>query len=580
LYFGAVAAYSCLRERWIDATAGISCGAEYNRAMNRYCFLAVFPLLWLLCVPQAAYAYAVGPPLTLKQEAAQADLVVKAQAVSSNAAQDAWLGETSGTTAEETRFRVISPLKGNPACSIIVFRHYTAAPTNERFSMGPGPLCYQFQPGRAYIIFAKTTREACTFRQIWKYPPGWGSGQGVLRCADTQPLKSGDLHLAAWHELTGLLQSPRSEDKLYALPELDNRSGASQTFMATEEFDRDHVLASCAPLLRDRDPEVVIAALGVIADHSPYLRDEYGTNWSPRRYIRPEFKSSLPPLPAHVAAERAYSLQILSLASNSPDISVRALAIRALSTASLSDAGSLPNLRAATTRWANDPQLKVRAAAALRLGGDFSRFGQALLQKLSQDPEPFVRRAAARGISLAKNAAAIPLLPSLLRDTNLDVREAAASSLASFPAAQVRAVLLANRTDPEFKSIFVDVLAENNPAPYLNDLLEIISKQLAPPQFCGNLPDYEAWDLAFKSLSSQPQTNWNSSQWTHDMDILEMAIAWENSAPFDLYTFYVSHGLKERAIRLRKLSKKLITWDIENNFNTIDAETPFPPQSP
>ena len=93
--------------------------------MKIRCFLLpVLVLLGLLLVPIPAPASVMSASPTLEQTAAQADTVLKVQAISSRASQDAWLGMMPGTTVEETQLRVISSLKGNPAGPIIFFRHY------------------------------------------------------------------------------------------------------------------------------------------------------------------------------------------------------------------------------------------------------------------------------------------------------------------------------------------------------------------------------------------------------------------------------------------------------------------------
>lgn len=521
--------------------------------------LAALLLFGLSFLPRPASAYLMGPPPTLAQTDAQSDVVVKARAISSRPAQDLWLGTTPGTTVEETRFQVISSLKGAEASSVIAFRHYRPDPSSGEFFINVAPIRLDFTPGRTYLLCAKSTGGAHAYRQLWKMPPGYNSTSGVFLCADAQPIGGSDLSAAVWHELTGLLQSRSASDQTYALGQMDTLSGGSLCMDGPTEYSRPRVLTAAAPLLAGSDADVTKTALALIAGHSQYLTEESGTHWTPRRYRQAETPD---------AAANAYAAQIFRLADTGTNADVRALAIRALAVSGT----DRPGLEAAAVRWAADPAPAVRSATALLLAAAPGPDAQGALDGLSRDAAPTVRASVARGIERAQNASALPLLTTLLRDPALPVREAAASALTAFPVAQTGKILRANLADPEFKSIFVVTLAEENPAPYRAALIEIIQKRLVPPEFSGNLPDATAWDILFAQAGSQSRTVLASGAWDAALHALETAQFGSSSEPRDLYAFYISHGLTGRAHQFRLACKKTIPFDMEPYFSAVDRQ--------
>ena len=527
--------------------------------MRRLAF--AFLLLWSLPLsPRPASAYLMGPPPTLAQAAAQADLVVKARAISSRPVPDSWLGTLPGVTVEETRFQVISTVKGAQTPSVIAFRHYKKGPAFGRFMlMGPEPLGYEFTPGRAYLLFA-SAEKAHTYRQLWKTPPGYSSVSGVFLCADAHPAVSRDLRTLLWHELTGLLPSRSPQDQTYALGQLDTLSGGSFSPGGPTEYSRPRVLAAAAPLLAAPNADVTKTVLAMIAGHSQYLAEESGTHWTPRQYQAAETYSP---------AASAFAAQVFSQADKSANVGIRALAIRTLAVSGASEPGVL----SAAARWASDPAPEVRSAAALLLAAGHGPDARAALEKLSRDATPAVRASAARGVEKSQNADALSLLEALLRDPDLSVREAAASALTSFPVAQTRTVLQAHLTDPEFRSIFVVTLAEEDARPYRAALTEVVQQSLIPPLFSGNLPDAVAWQLLFSLVGSQSRAALASGTWDAQMHALESGEVTSSSEPRDLYSFYLSHGLAGRARQFRLAARKAISFDMEPYFAEVDRQS-------
>jgi len=63
----------------------------------------------------AGWGYWVGPPLSLEKLAADADVIFKGTVISSETVQDDWFKPCTGFVARETKFTVISVIKGAPA---------------------------------------------------------------------------------------------------------------------------------------------------------------------------------------------------------------------------------------------------------------------------------------------------------------------------------------------------------------------------------------------------------------------------------------------------------------------------------
>ena len=105
-----------------------------------------WPKLWWRCAvlllalatgTGTASAYLVGPPLELEKLVAEADVIFKGTGVSSAPVKDDWFKEYGGFQSQETRFTVVSMIKGKAPGPALSFRHYDNAPP---------PFAYSFQP--------------------------------------------------------------------------------------------------------------------------------------------------------------------------------------------------------------------------------------------------------------------------------------------------------------------------------------------------------------------------------------------------------------------------------------------------
>ncbi len=67
-----------------------------------------------LVAARVACGYQVGPAPTLEKVAADADLIFKGEVIGTEPVQDEWFKPIEGFAAYETRFKVISIIKGEP----------------------------------------------------------------------------------------------------------------------------------------------------------------------------------------------------------------------------------------------------------------------------------------------------------------------------------------------------------------------------------------------------------------------------------------------------------------------------------
>jgi hypothetical protein len=163
----------------------------------------------------------------------------------------------------------------------------------------------------------------------------------------------------------------------------------------------------------------------------------------------------------------------------------------------------------------------------------------------------------------------------LLKDGDPTVSAAAALSLISFPPAKVDGLLMEHVEDAEFKSVFVNALAESRPEAYLDALAEIIVKRLEPTHFWGGqIPSAQSWTILFKFLQDRSAKELASGDLDKYMDALEKARFWSSSEPRDLYAFYVKHKMAERARSFREKCTATFTYDIGYYFDAVDKENP------
>ena len=500
----------------------------------------------VLALGASTQAYLVAGSVKMAKLVETADVVVKAKVVATEPIEDKWFTPYPHYGGYATELEVISTLKGELPKGKVSFQHY------DWVNEGPGgimfmPQHYSFAKGRTYIIFAKTVKETpkgVVLRQLWKHHKS-KSDQGVVLAADETPVAAKSVKDAVWDELTKLLKAEAPADVCYAIKQL-REMGNLRRYPSLNDFETDRVLTALQPLLFSKDVKVAEAAVKAIGGDAPYLDEQNIEQW-----LSTAGKRKFPGLAGRDAeyvntGAQKYWQDLAQVADGHASVKVRATAIRAMGWAK--EPAIFPNV----TKWLGDPEPSVRRSAALLLG-DFAE-GNAvpLLKTASADEDPGVRVGVALAVGFGQFTEGLPLLERLVKDDEINVRHAAAKSLLSFEVRKVERILKANK-DGDFKAVFVNALAQGNPEPYLDDLIEIVERRLEPPNWWGgHIPCGVSWKILFKYLGSRETTVLKSGKLKRQLDALERMKFYSSSEPRDLYRLYVKTGMTERAQRFRR----------------------------
>ena len=526
-------------------------------------------LLSILALPGVSYGYPVGPALKLEELIDASDVIFKATALSSEPVKDEWFTQYPGFDSYTTNMKVISLIKGDLPSATVCFRHYGPA---EAFKGGINfmPQHYAFAPGRTYIVFAQRTEEPGVLRQLWKHHKS-KEDQGVVLAADDRPVAADTpVKEIIWTELNALLKSPVPNDVCYAIEQLHGMSAAHRWY-GLNDFDPSLVARAIHGFVAGPDPQIAKAAIGAIGASSPYLRDNdaafflAATEGAAIHGFSPRDRNKAN------ADARTYWTDLVSVVDSDQPVEVRALAIRALGRA------REDRIRDHVQRWTDDPEPLVRQAAVVLLSDFPSQVSTRRLTQASADPAHEVRIGAAQAVGLGRLSALLPLLDQLLADENAHVRTAAALSLLSFPVPATQDLLKTHVDDPDFRSVFVNALAERDPQPYLDALAEIIEKRLEPPHFWGGrIPAALSWTILFDYIKSQPPDSLESGNLDPSLNALEHARFYSSSEPRDLYAFYLQRNMTDRAKRFREYCESTFTYDIAYYFNAVDEQYSSP----
>ena len=312
----------------------------------------------LLAVTSVALGYLVGPPLSLDTLTADADLVVKGKALSSESVQDEWFKPCPGFVARETAFKVISVIKGEAPPATLRFRHYDQDPRPQGYMFQPQ--YYHFEKGRSYIVFAKRSEAPGVFRQFQVNHTG-KEDQGVLLCPGDQPVTAGTVKEAIWDALTLMLKSADPTNVTYAIHQLDQMSGSGGSFQDTQDFNRTNVLNAIHGLMTDSNSKIAQAVLGAIGSHNPYMSGERTIFW-----LATMGSGEVPgigkmdPKMTNLGGVLFWK-DLVKLADGKAASETRAMAIQALGLV------REPSLKQAIERWLADPDAAIRAAATVLL---------------------------------------------------------------------------------------------------------------------------------------------------------------------------------------------------------------------
>jgi len=532
--------------------------------MNRWMRAVVIAMGVAAAAAAAAHAYPVGRAVGLDKLAEQADIVFKGTALSSAPVEDARFKSVRGFHTRQTRFRVVSVIKGEAQGHALAFRHYDRDRPSGGFTYEPQ--WYRFEDGASYIVFAKRSETPGVFRQLWRSHT-IKSDQGVLRCAHDGPVAADTVKEALWFELMALLASDSPEEVTYAIGQLDQMSGGPELLQPLKDFDRERVLDAVSPFIGSPDPEIAQAALVVIGSHNPYLSDQRALFWlaTVGSGVTPGIGKMDPDM--HNVGGRRYQKELVEVADSEAADPTRAVAVRALGL--VRD----PMLRKPIERWTADAAPGVRAAAALLLADFSGPQVRAHLSALAQDPAPRVRACAARAVGFGQKAPLADTLAPLLSDEAREVREAAAMSLLSFSPKNeaIARIFRANLDNDEFRPLFLLALAREHPANYLDALARTVVEKTEPQHWWGGqIPAFTAWEILFKYLQAQPAEEIRSGRFDRYLDAIEQVGNYSSSEPRDIYAFYLQRGMTERAQAFRRKAVAAASYDLGRYLDQVD----------
>jgi HEAT repeat protein len=522
--------------------------------------------VWLASWATAA-AYPVANAISLDELAKQSDVVIKGVVESSGPVEDKSFDKVQGFRPYATKLKVVAVLQGKLTEKTIEFRHY--GPADEGVGLFFMPQWYKFEPGRAYLVFAKKTDKESVFRQLWQNHRSQAD-QGQLLCADDEVRKGPSLKDLVWQELAALVKSDRAADVTYGLQHLDAMSGGS--YDELREFERKDALKLAAPLLKNKDETIVRSAIRLLASNNPYMSDDYAAGW-----LATVGQGDIPGYGEWKRntnlGGQLYADDLAGVVGSQAPAALRAMAVRALGRA------EKPELLKQLTKWSSDPEPLVRQAALVVMADYPAKADLKLLQQSLDDPEPLVRTGAAQAAGFGQFKELIPQLGKLLNDKEPRVHKAAAMSLLSFSLDHSREALEANVKHPQYRALFVNALAKPDPEPYLTDLAEIVRKKLEPEDWWGGrIPWGVSWELLMKHARKVTRDDPNAANLTLVLDALEYPASgdakgpqfYSSSEPRDLYALYVQRGMKPRAEKFRAVCKKAITYDIDYYFKMVD----------
>ena len=529
--------------------------------MIRRCVMSLAALLACIGV---ARGYPVGPAVSLEKLTKEADIIFKGSAASGGPVQDEWFKPYRGFHARETRFNVVSIIKGEWSGDKLMFRHYDENPQLQGRMFEPQ--YYHFETGRTYVVFAKRGGPPGIFLQLWvnhKSKPD----QGVLLCADDKPVAAKTVKEALWSELMAMLTSASGSDIIYAIGQLDQMSGGRGRYDSTSDFDRKDVLVAVGGSMSSRESKVAQAAIALVGSHNPYMSGKRALFWLATvgsaevpgiGKMDPNMKN---------AGGELYWGDLVALADGKAPNETRAMAIRALGLV------HEPLLMKPIVRWLADSAPDIRASATLLLA-DFSGSETCRhLTALAGDAAPEVRACVARAAGFGQKAEMAGVLATLLVDGEFKVRQAAAMSLLSFSPKNeaIGRIFRANIENEEFAPLFLIAIARENPAEYLDALARTVVEKTEPKHFWGGrIPAFTAWAIFFRHLQAQPADEVRSGRLDRYLDAIEKVGKYSSSEPRDIYAFYVQRGMTERAKKFRQESKEAVSYDLDYYFKQVD----------
>ena len=531
------------------------------------------PLIVAVCLvafSMTIHGYIMPPPLTLEKLEAEADFIFKGTAVSSAPSKDDSFKPWHEFAGWETKFKVISVIKGDASGETVGFRHYDKAPAQPARGfgkMGPDPVSHHFEPSQSYVVFAKKADAVAVFRQL-RIEASLIPDEGVLKCTDDAAVTGRTVKGIVWSGLVRMLKSADASNVTYAIKHLETMSAHRGHYSGTQDFSREEVADAVHAQMIRSEPEIARAAITVIGSGNPYCSEERAEYW-----LATVGSADVPglakmdPKMKNPSGESRWK-ELTAIAGGKTDAATRALAIRALGLV------RKPELMEATQRWIADPEPAVRASAALLLADFLGAEANRLLTALASDPAAEVRVCVAHSVGFAQQSELAGLLGKLLTDDpDAKVRRAASVSLLSFSPKHeaVATVFRENTGNQEFSPLFLNALAAEDPHRYLDALAEVVAKKPEPKNWSGGqIPAFTAFNILFKHLQAQPQDEVRAGKFDRCLDALEKGYTTGSSEPRDIYAFYLQRGMTERAKKYRAAANRAASYDLDYFFKQVD----------
>lgn len=522
-------------------------------------------------LPPSVFVPPRGP---LEIMAAKADLVCKAQVLASEPVTNANLFRWG---VLETKFRVISVLKGDIPTDEIVLKHYgelaKPARAEGRFpEAGPGGIFasgfatgprYKLETGRSYLVFATKTDKGPRdplLRGGLSHPNEFtpvetaGRSEAITATLDARPIEGLSVKEAHWLELNLLLSDTNSSNQLYAIQRLGKMAGTcGETWENSRDFKREDVMNAARPLLTNLNDQVAIAAIGCF-------------NVGPGCATQ---------LVAHAEA-------LIETANSTVSASRRAAAIEVLSHT------RLPAVQSKLRDWLRDAAEEVRAASVRLLRDYPGDFSEAALRELAADDSAQVRATVAEVIGDGRLDRLLPVLASLFADAVGQVHTNAGNALLKFSPDRVSDILKAHLDTLGFHVAFVVKLAETDAAPWLKELTAILDgrlKEVEPSSPSSsrdaarraNPPgsrvlvgaDAECWEALRRHLIGLPPDRTSSKEVAGYFDLLERTSRGSRRGAYGLFELYRLKHLGKRASAIRRAYPEEKWW-----FDQFDREHP------
>ncbi len=502
-----------------------------------------------------SHAYAVATPTSLADRAANADLICKATVIADVIVTDLQLPAQAGVEVHETTLRIISIFKGPAKAKVIRFRHYAAlTKPSQSISEGYTPANVTMLKGQSYLVLAKRVK-GTLYRSDSK--DEYIAPAGAMLTANREALLGTTIGEVVLNELKYRIVGKNPVDATDAIEMLNTISGGAGS--ASHDIPRAAAIDALRPTVLSPNQDLAMRAIAAIANDNPYFSDQAAPYWlAGIGKGRIEGVRALMLRP-HADADAA-KLELRTVLDGPASGTVRSSALLALARSNVLSADQLAT-------WSRDSDAQLRRAAVL---ASVELRDRAIIKRAITDATPDVRRAAALAIGFSQDPALLSSLDTLLKDPSVQVRAGAALSLLSFDPATARAVMMAN-LGSDYKPLFVNLLAQQDPKPYVAQLAEVIEKHLTPPGWWGGAtPAGVSWSILFAYVCKQSAADVTAGKFDSSLAALERMPWFSSSEPRNLYAFYVVRGLPKRAAQFRTTMTKDTAMNMKYFFDMAD----------